>query len=103
MAYTARIIKDRIADGDDRFTIEKVGVDENGKDIFKLTPKPITVTEPGTDINKALLQEIMDALALLMNRVFDNITENSFNITFASLDNLIVTGVWNEESSRVEC
>ena len=103
MVYIARTITDRIAEGDDRFTIEKVGVDENGKDIYKLTPKPISVTEPGTDINKALLQLIEDRVVLLMNSVFNGISSNPFNITFESLDGLTVEGVWNTELNRVEC
>ena len=55
--YIAPEIKDRVAVGDDLYTI----TDSGGKK--KLTPSPTEVAEPGTEINKALLQPIADALA----------------------------------------
>ena len=55
--YIAPEIKDRVAVGDDLYTI----TDSIGKK--KLTPSPTEVAEPGTEINKALLQPIADALA----------------------------------------
>ena len=55
--YIAPEIKDRVAVGDDLYTI----TDSGGKK--KLTPDPTEVSEPGTEINKALLQPIADALA----------------------------------------
>ena len=54
--YIAPEIKDRVAVGDDLYTI----TDSGGKK--KLTPSPTEVAEPGTEINKALLQPIADAL-----------------------------------------
>lgn len=54
--YNAPEIKDRIATGDDLYTI----TDVDGKK--KLTPAPTEVAEPGTPINKALMQGIVDAL-----------------------------------------
>ena len=54
--YIAPEIKDRVAVGDDLYTI----TDSSGKK--KLTPSPTEVSEPGTEINKALLQPIADAL-----------------------------------------
>lgn len=98
MAYTARTIKDRVAVGDDCFYIEQL---PDGR--VKLTPAPDSVAEPGTAINKALLQLMEDRITLLMNRVFDDITSNPFNITFSSIDGLTVTGVWNSASNRIEC
>lgn len=99
MAYIARTIKDRVAVGDDCFYMEQL---PDGR--VKLIPAPDSVSEPGTDINKALLQLIEDRVALLMNRVFDDITGNPFNITFSSLDGLVdVAGVWNSAQSRIEC
>lgn len=47
--YIAPEIKDRVAVGDDLYTI----TDSGGKK--KLTPSPTEVAEPGTEINKALL------------------------------------------------
>lgn len=55
--YQAPDIKDRIAVGDDLYQI----ADSGGKK--KLTPDPTEVTEPGTPINKALLQPLVDAVA----------------------------------------
>lgn len=55
--YIAPEIKDRVAVGDDLYTI----TDSGGKK--KLTPSPTEVSEPGTEINKALLQPMADALA----------------------------------------
>jgi hypothetical protein len=98
MAYVARIINDRVATGDDKFYVEEL---EDGR--ILLTPAPDSVTEPGTDINKALLQPIEDNVVWLMNRVFNDITSNPFNIQFDDLDGLTVTGVWNESLQRIEC
>lgn len=53
MAYIAREIKDRVAIGDNCFYMEQL---EDGR--IMLTPAPDSVIEPGTDINKALLQPI---------------------------------------------
>ena len=98
MAYVAREIKDRVALGDDCFYMEDL---EDGR--FLLTPAPNSVTEPGTDINKSLLQLIEDRVVWLMNRVFDDITANPFNVSIAYLEGLTVTGVWNEAQTRIEC
>ncbi len=98
MAYVARTITDRVAIGDDKFYMEEL---EDGR--ILLTPAPDSVTEPGTDINKALLQPIEDNVVWLMNRVFNDITSNPFNIQFDDLDGLTVTGVWNESLQRIEC
>ena len=98
MAYVARTIKDRVALGDNCFFMEEL---EDGR--IMLTPAPDSVTEVGTDINKALLQPIEDNVVWLMNRVFNDITSNPFNIQFENLDGLTVTGVWNENLKRIEC
>ena len=51
-----RTIKDRIAVGDDIFTVTDLG---GGK--IKLTPAPQEVAEAGTDVNAAFLQPLEDA------------------------------------------
>lgn len=56
MAYTAPNIKDRVAVGDDLYTMTEV----DGK--VKLIPSPTEVVEPGTEINKAFLQPLCDGL-----------------------------------------
>ena len=58
MAYTPREIKDRVAVGDDIFQVEDLGNNQ-----IRLIPAPTHVSEPGTPINKALLQPIEDYLA----------------------------------------
>ena len=58
MAYTPREIKDRVAVGDDIFIVEDLG---NNR--IRLIPAPTHVSEPGTPVNKALLQPIEDYLA----------------------------------------
>ena len=98
MAYVSRNILDRIASGDDVFYMYPL---EDGK--VKLVPAPYSVTEPGTDINRELLQIIEDRVVWLMNRMDSNIAANPFNLTFNTLNGLEVTGVWNESQSRVEC
>lgn len=98
MAYVSRDIKDRVAIGDDCFYIEEIG---DGR--VRLVPAPSSITEHGTDINKALLQPIEDRVVWLMNRVFDDITANPFMMTFSDLSGLTVTGVWNTNTNRIEC
>lgn len=98
MAYVSREIKDRVAIGDNCFYMEEL---EDGR--IMLTPAPDSITETGTDINKALLQPIEDRVVWLMNRVFDEITSNPFMMAFSDLTGITVTGVWNEALSRIEC
>ena len=98
MAYVARDIKDRVAVGDNCFYLEEMG---DGR--IRLIPAPDSVTEAGSDINKALLQPIEDRVVWLMNRIFDDITSNPFVMAFGDLNGLSVTGVWNESQSRIEC
>ncbi len=98
MAYISREIKDRVAIGDDCFYMEEL---EDGR--IKLTPAPDSITETGTDINRALLQPIEDRVVWLMNRVFDDIASNPFMFAFNDLTGLTVTGVWDESLGRIEC
>lgn len=57
MAYTAPNIKDRVAVGDDIYQIIKL---DDGR--YQLIPDPDSVVEPGTPVNKALLQGMADAI-----------------------------------------
>lgn len=57
MAYTAPDIKDRVAVGDDLYQIIKL---DDGR--YQLIPDPDSVVEPGTPVNKALLQGMADAI-----------------------------------------
>ncbi len=60
MAYNRRDIKDRVAQGDRKYDLVQL---PDGR--IELTPHPDSITEPGTDINKALLQPMEDAIDLL--------------------------------------
>lgn len=57
MPYQAPEILDRAALGDDKYTVTELA---DGRK--QLTPSPDEVSEPGTEINKALLQPMADAL-----------------------------------------
>lgn len=98
MAYIAREIRDRIARGDNCFHLTQLS---DGR--IMLDPAPDNVSEDGTNVNKELLQPIEDRVVLLMNRIFDNITSNPFEITFDTLDGVVVNGVWNTSLNRIEC
>ena len=98
MVYIARTIKDRVAVGDDCFYMEQL---EDGR--VRLIPAPDSVTEAGTDVNKALLQLIEDRVVLLMNTVFSDISANPFMVTFDTIQYATVDGIWNQELKRIEC
>ncbi len=68
MAYTPREIKDRVAVGDDIFIIEDLGDNR-----IRLIPAPTHVSEPGTPVNKALLQPIEDELGNLSATKVDKV------------------------------
>lgn len=97
MLYS-RDIKDRIAENDNYFVMEQLA---DGR--IKLNPSPTTVTEVGTDINKSLLQPIEDRVVWLMNKIYDDFSSNPFYISFDTISDLSVEGVWNESLSRIEC
>lgn len=96
--YVSRNIKDRVAVGDNKYIMEQLS---DGRVL--LTPAPDTVVEAGTDINRELLQVMEDRIVMLMNRVFGDLTSNPFIITFTSVSNLTVNGVWNASAGRIEC
>ena len=98
MTLFARNIKDRIAVGDDLFDVVEL---PDGR--IRLIPAPDEVIEPGTDINKGLLQPLEDRTVFFLNTFFDDITSNPFNISFGDLEGLTITGIWNEEEQRIEC
>ena len=98
MIYTSRQIKDRVAIGDNKYYMEQLS---DGR--IMLTPAPDTVIEPGTDINRELLQMMEDRIVLLMNTLYLGVSANPFMIRFTSLTGLTVEGVWNESAGRIEC
>ena len=58
MAYTAPAIKDRVAAGDNKYTMQTLS---DGRVL--LTPSPDEVEEAGTEINKVLLQPLFNLAA----------------------------------------
>jgi hypothetical protein len=75
MAFTARVISDRVVVGDDIFIMEDLG---GGK--VRLTPAPNSVSNVGTAINKALLQPIDNELASLGTAAKKNVGDNEGDI-----------------------
>ena len=78
MAYTPREIKDRVAVGDDIFIVEDLG---NNR--IKLIPDPTHVSEPGTPVNKALLQPIEDELGRL-SAIVDTLSGSGLRVITGS-------------------
>ena len=68
MAYTAPDIKDRVAVGDDLYQIIKL---DDGR--YQLIPDPDSVVEPGTPVNKALLQGMADAIEAAFTDIPDSV------------------------------
>lgn len=116
--YVSRDIKDRLSSGDDRFIMANMDVQnpsitidpETGHMFMSydpinvtLTPNPTSITEPGTPINKALLQLMEDRIVYIMNYLFDDLSGNAFTIEFNTLSNITTNGVWNTENERIEC
>lgn len=62
MSYTPKNIKDRVALGDDIFILEQL---EDNK--IRLIPSPTSISEVGTQVDKALLQNYEDSLGELSN------------------------------------
>jgi hypothetical protein len=81
MAYTPREIKDRVAVGDDIFQVEDLG---NNR--IRLIPAPTHVSEPGTLVNKALLQPIEDALGAITQKL------SGMEVVFAQVDEVVPGG-----------
>lgn len=86
MAYQAPEIKDRIAVGDDLYQI----TDQDGKK--KLTPAPTEVTEPGTPINKALLQPLVNAVARI---------DSTAELKHAAKTATLTAAGWSDKSQTV--
>ena len=68
MSYTAPDIKDRVAVGDDLYQIIKL---DDGR--YQLIPDPDSVVEPGTPVNKALLQGMADAIEAAFTDIPNNV------------------------------
>lgn len=58
-------------------------------------------------VRAAATQADLDALREetenLIRMISTDITDNAFEITFANLDGLTITGVWNQAAARMEC
>lgn len=79
MAYTAPDIKDRVAVGDDLYQIIK---NDDGR--YYLIPDPDSVVEPGTPVNKALLQGMADAIEAAFTDIPDSVPGIVANILDAN-------------------
>lgn len=79
MAYTAPDIKDRVAVGDDLYQIIK---NDDGR--YYLIPDPDIVVEPGTPVNKALLQGMADAIEAAFTDIPDSVPNIVVNILDAN-------------------
>ena len=79
MAYTAPDIKDRVAVGDDLYQIIKL---DDGR--YQLIPDPDSVVEPGTPVNKALLQGMADAIEAAFTDIPDSVPNIVVNILDAN-------------------
>lgn len=79
MAYTAPDIKDRVAVGDDLYQIIK---NDDGR--YYLIPDPDSVVEPGTPVNKALLQGMADAIEAAFTDIPDSVPNIVVNILDAN-------------------
>ena len=51
---------------------------------------------------RAMLDEFLGRIGRLESMLIHNITGNPFMVTFDSLDNVIVSGVWNQAAQRIE-
>jgi chromosome segregation ATPase len=51
---------------------------------------------------RAEIAEVKADLAAVELRYGTNVTENPFTVSFASIDGLTATGVWDEENARLE-
>lgn len=63
-------IKDRVAVGDNKYTMRTLS---DGR--VELTPSPDSVQEPGTPLNRALLQPIVDSVHNVLMNTFDYVVE----------------------------
>lgn len=79
MSYTAPDIKDRVAVGDDLYQIIK---NDDGR--YYLIPDPDIVVEPGTPVNKALLQGMADAIEAAFTDIPDSVPSIVVNILDAN-------------------
>lgn len=72
--------------------------------LFWFTPLSERVTdhENTTDAMQTRMDTLESRLDQIELKYFHNIVGISYNVTFASLDGLVVTGVWNATSERIE-
>lgn len=98
--YQAPDIKDRVATGDDLYTITDEGTKK------KLTPSPTTIEEPGTEINKALLQPLADTVQTLDANIIPytdywwRIRQNAGSYVLNILPATQIEGAWSSRRSN---
>lgn len=62
----------------------------------------MTDHENTTDAMQTRMDTLESRLDQIELKYFHSIVGISYNVTFASLDGLVVTGVWNATSERIE-
>lgn len=70
--------------------------------LFTPLSERVTDHENTTDAMQTRMDTLESRLDQIELKYFHNIVGISYNVTFASLDGLVVTGVWNATSERIE-
>lgn len=70
--------------------------------LFTPLSERVTDHENTTDAMQTRMDTLESRLDQIELKYFHNIVGISYNATFASLDDLVVTGVWNATSERIE-
>lgn len=103
MRYTEHY-KMKRPEQDDLYNVDDFG------EIFEAVDGQQFRQDTRLDAMEKSLREIMDLLESLAGRVarledalFSKVTNNPFSVTFQTLDDAEVEGVWNRERSRIEC
>ena len=70
--------------------------------LFAPLSERVAAHENTTDAMQTRMDTLESRLDQIELKYFHNIVGIAYNTTFASLDGLVVTGVWNATSERIE-
>lgn len=70
--------------------------------LFTPLSERVTTHEGVTDAMQTRMDTLESRLDQIELKYFHNIVGISYNVTFTSLDGLVVTGVWNATAGRLE-
>ena len=98
------------AENNNYLTNEQVGVagglatlDGNGKLTESQRPEVDAYTQAQTDTKISDAVDALEATVEAIELKFGtSVTENPFTVTFSTLNDVIVTGVWNTAQARIE-